>query len=87
MSNFKVTLTQTTPDFTLKEKPATRNINVSKSASPTSLGQMEDTVSEAGSQEDGAVLVYKKLTGKYELKKILTWDEDADNYKVNGGEF
>ena len=87
MSNFKVTLTQTTPDFTLKEKTATRNINVSKSASPTSLGQMEDTVSEAGSQEDGAVLVYKKLTGKYELKKILTWDEDADNYKVNGGEF
>ena len=67
MSNFKVTLTQTTPDFTLKEKPATNSINVSRSASPTSLGQMEDTVSEAGSQEDGAVLVYKKLTGKYEL--------------------
>ena len=87
MSNFKVTLTQTTPDFTLKEKPATNNINVSRSASPTSLGQMEDTVSEAGSQEDGAVLVYKKASGKYELKKILTWDEDADNYKVNGGEF
>jgi hypothetical protein len=87
MANFKVTLSQTTPNFTLKQKPATKNLNVSRSSAPTSLTQMEDTVTEESNKEDGAVLVYKKMTGKYVLKKILTWDDDHDNYKVNGGTF
>jgi uncharacterized protein YdbL (DUF1318 family) len=87
MANFKVTLTQTTPDFTLKKKPAVSNINVSRTTSPQNLTQMEDTVTEAVNKEDGAVLVYRKSSGKYELKKVLTWDADADNYKVNGGTF
>ncbi len=87
MANFKVTLTQTTPDFTLKKKPAVSNINVSRTTSPQNLTQMEDTVTEAVNKEDGAVLVYRKSSSRYELKKILTWDADADNYKVNGGTF
>jgi len=77
MANFKVKLTQTTPNFTIK------NTTVSQSR----LDKMSDIVETDATKEDGAVLVYKKMTDKYELKKILTWDEDHDNYKVNGGTF
>jgi uncharacterized protein YdbL (DUF1318 family) len=87
MANFKVTLTQTTPDFTLKKKPAVSNINVSRTTSPQNLTQMEDTVTEAVNKEDGAILVYKKSTSKYVLKKVLTWDDVLNNYKMDGGEF
>ena len=77
MANYKVKFTQTTPNITLK------NTTISQSR----IDSMTDIIETEEVKEDGAVLVYKKLTGKYELKKILTWDEDADNYKVNGGEF
>jgi len=87
MANFKVTLTQTTPDFTLKKKPAVSNVNVSRTSTPTNLSQFEDTLTLEADKEDGAVLVYRKSSSRYELKKILTWDADADNYKVNGGTF
>jgi|SaaInlV_120m_DNA_4_1040238.scaffolds.fasta_scaffold10936_1 hypothetical protein len=77
MANFKVKLTPTTPNFTLKNTsiPAAR------------IDKMDDIVEVADNKVDGAVLVYKATTDKYELKKVLTWDAAADNYKVDGGEF
>ena len=77
MANFKVTLNQTTPSFTLKNT----------SIAGARIDKLDDIVETVAAKEDGAVLVYKKMTDKYELKKILTWDEDHDNYKVNGGTF
>lgn len=77
MANFKVTLNQTTPSFTLKNT----------SIAGARIDKLDDIVETAAAKEDGAVLVYSKTSDQYVLKKVLTWDEDYDNYKVNGGTF
>jgi hypothetical protein len=87
MANFKVTLTQTTPDFTLKKKPAVSNVNVSRTSTPSNISQLEDTLTLEADKEDGAVLVYRKSSSRYELKKLLLWDDVLNNYKMDGGEF
>jgi hypothetical protein len=77
MANFKVKLTQTTPNFTIK------NTTVSQSR----LDKMSDITETAGNKEDGAVLVYNKANDQYVLKRILEWDDANDNYRMDGGTF
>lgn len=77
MANFKVTLNNTTPSFTLKNT----------SIAGARIDKLDDIVETASSKVDGAVLVYNKSKDQYVLQRILEWDDDHNNYKVDGGDF
>jgi len=77
MADYKVKLTQTTPNFTLKNTTITQS----------RIDQMSDVVESGATRVDGAILVYDLSSDTYILRDILTYDNGSDSYKVDGGGF
>jgi|SaaInlStandDraft_4_1057021.scaffolds.fasta_scaffold32566_2 hypothetical protein len=77
MADYKVKLTQTTPNFTLK------NTTISQYR----IDKMSDVVESSATRVDGAILVYDLSSDTYILRDILTYDNGSDSFKVDGGGF
>ena len=73
---FKVKLSSSTPNLTIKSSAAATNLS--------SLSDIDTTAADA--QVDGATLVYDAQTQTYKSKKI--YEENADGtYTLKGGSF
>jgi hypothetical protein len=75
MAGFKVKLSQTTADFTIKSGQGGSRIDA--------LNDVNVTTTSA----NGSILVYDSKTDTYVQKDIFTYDDASNQYKVDGGSF
>lgn len=76
MANFKVSLTDTTPSFTLKT-------NAAAASRLDTLGDVDTTVSQA----NGSIMVYNAKTDTYVQRDVITFDSAVNAFKMDGGSF
>lgn len=74
MSNFRVKLSNNSQELTLKNTTVT-------------VSRMDRLSDVETSTANGSILVYDAATDKYIQRDILTYDNEADAYKLEGGEF
>lgn len=72
--NFKVKFNAPTQDITLKNQ-------VTAGSRLDSLGDVDTSVSSA----NGSILVYNNATDTYVQRDILTFDNEGDAFKLDGG--
>lgn len=75
--NFKIKFSPPTQNLTLKNTTVVQN----------RLDRMLDVSEPDGGKVTGALLVYDAPSDNYILRDVLTYDEESDAFKLNGGEF
>lgn len=74
-NNLSVKFNTTQNDVTLKNTTIARN----------RLDQLNDVVESDDAKTKGSLLVYESSTDTYVLKSILSYDENIQAYKLDGG--
>lgn len=75
--NLRATLSQTAQNLTVR----------SGTAKTQRLDALTDVLELPDQRVDGAILVYDADSDRYILRNILTFDNEGDAFKLDGGEF
>lgn len=86
MSDFNVILKNNSNNLSVRFNNAQSDVTLKNTTIPRNrLDQLSDVSEPDAAKTEGAILVYNSSSDTYVLKDILTYDNNSQAYKLDGG--